>query len=416
MAEYMSEVLTNPAAGYYVRRDHVFGARGDFTTSPEISQMFGEMIGIWCMAMWAQMGRPSAARLVELGPGRGTLMADLVRGTSSFHEFSNAMSICLVEISPSLRRTQWETLGCVGTWSEQTTEGQTPSGMRISWHRSLEEVDAGACAGPALYVAHEFLDALPVHQFERGRDRAWCERLVDEAGPESPHHVRLVLSPGATPAVRAVLPLRTDGLPQHLRASMTAIEVSPQSMAVAEGLAQRVGMLGGAALIIDYGRDGPYRDSLVGIRDHGLVGVFDMPGTADLSARVDFDALRLAVGRAGAGAVMHGPISQAQLLLGLGMEVRLQRLLEEATPEEGEALIAGYERLVGGAESREDSMGDEGGTRREKKARNGGSVAKDRICEGMGLSYKAVCICPEGLEPVAFSMSSATEQPDIVDV
>lgn len=409
----MSEVLTNPSAGYYTQRD-VFGASGDFITSPEISQMFGEMIGIWCVATWEQLGRPAALRLVELGPGRGTLMADLLRGAAPFTAFTSSLEVCLVEVSPVLRRLQWEALGCSGEWDEGTTHGRTRSGVPVSWHRSLDEVPAQPDSPPALYLGHEFLDALPVHQFQRTPDKSWCERLVDEAEPGSRGHLRLVLSRGATPAVRTALPVRLEGLPPHLINSITAIEVSPQVMAVAEALATRVATNGGAALLIDYGRDGPYRDSLVAIKQHKLVGLLEQPGTADLSARVDFDAVRLAARRSGAPVAMHGPITQAQLLQGLGIELRLQRLMESASSEEErDALMAGYERLVGGESSREDAPRGRG-TRRERRAKGAAAPSQEGAArkvsggegvEGMGQSYKAVCICPEGMVPVVFGGS-----------
>ena len=160
---------------------------------------------------------------------------------------------------------------------------------------------------------------------------------------------------------------------------------------------------GGAALIVDYGRDGPYRDSLAGIRQHALVDVLEQPGTADLSARVDFDAVRLAVRRSGAAAAMHGPITQAQLLEGLGIRTRLESLAQGATAEQQEALMAGYARLVGGSGGGEDAPRGRG-TRRQRRAKGGDDGSVDLpVVEGMGHSYKAVCICPEGVEPVVFS-------------
>eukprot|EP00887_Chlorella_sp_A99_P005187 scaffold1.g5187.t1 len=390
LAEYMSEVLTNPTAGYYTQRD-VFGAAGDFVTSPEISQMFGEMVGIWCVAAWQQMGAPPALRLVELGPGRGTLMADLLRGTSAFPAFSAALSVGLVEVSPVLRAAQWAALRCAGA---PPAEGAaTPAGVsafggaRVAWHRSLEEVDESL---PTIYIAHEFMDALPVHQFQK-TERGWCERLVDIASPDSPLHLRLVLSPGATPAARVLLPRRLQQLPLKQRAALKELEICPQGMATAQALARRVGAHGGAALVVDYGQDGPYGASLQAsdayararaprapraIRQHEFVGLLERPGSADLSARVDFGALRRAAAATGAPVACYGPIPQAHFLLSLGIEARLQQLSAGATPAQAAALREGLHRLVGG----------------------GAGAARPQD-EGMGHSYKAFAIAPADAEP-----------------
>lgn len=382
LAEYVSEVLTNAAAGYYTRRD-VFGVAGDFITSPEISQMFGEMMGIWAVAAWQAAGSPPAARLVELGPGRGTLMADLLRGTAPFAGFTASLSIALVEISPVLRKMQWEALGCVGEWSADAVAGVTPAGVAVTWHRSLEEVPEDG--KPIFVIAHEFLDALPVHQFQKTAGGGWGERLVGEAPPGSKQHFQLVLSPGPTPASRALLPLRLQGLPLARRAALDALEVCPQGMALAEALARRVAASGGAALLIDYGQDGPYAGSLQAIKGHAQVGLFETPGDADLSAWVDFDALRLAVARSGGSAEVHGPITQERLLHGLGIRERLQTLLDAAPGDDvAEGLVKGYLRLVGGSSQRGSTGNKEG---------------EEEEVDGMGESYKAVCISAKGAPP-----------------
>ncbi|KAK6928277.1 Protein arginine methyltransferase NDUFAF7 [Dillenia turbinata] len=171
VAEYMEEVLTNPKAGFYINR-HVFGAEGDFITSPEVSQMFGE-----------QMGPPSRVNPVELGPGRGTLVADLLRGVSKFKNFTESLHIHLVECSPTLQKLQYSNLKCVDEASgggdgdgDTRTIGKL-AGSPVSWHAALEEVSSGV---PTTFVAHEFYDALPVHQFQRAF-RGWCEKMIDVA-------------------------------------------------------------------------------------------------------------------------------------------------------------------------------------------------------------------------------------------
>ncbi|KAF8068163.1 midA [Scenedesmus sp. PABB004] len=411
----MGEVLTHPASGYYMARD-VFGAAGDFTTSPEISQAFGEVLGVWCVLVWQALGQPARLRLVELGPGRGTLMADLLRGTAGFAGFASALEVHLVEVSPALRRQQWAALRCSGeqqAGAEREEGGHGVCGIngaQVSWHASLDAVPRGA---PALFLAHEFLDALPVHQFVRDPRRGWLEVMVDAADephrassashdgiplvqqpqqpqqppPGSPQqpppgqqdaglHLRYVLSPGPTPASALLVPRRLAALQRYGQRleHPDAIEVGARAMAVCETLARRIAADGGAALLVDYGRDAPYANSLTAIRAHGGVHPLSQPGSADLSAWVDFSAMRMAAeeaaeveaaaaqaeggggggsaaGAAGAppvapGVDVHGPVCQADLLHRLGIQARLQQLAQSATPAQAEALVSGYRRLV----------------------------------------------------------------------
>ncbi|DBA72425.1 TPA: hypothetical protein ACH3X2_010456 [Trebouxia sp. C0005] len=400
LAEYMSEVLTNPQAGYYINRD-VFGTDGDFTTSPEISQLFGEMIGIWCLTVWQQLGSPSKMRLVELGPGRGTLMADLLRGTAPFKPFISGLDVHLVEVSKFLRLQQWDKLHCRGlpAVAASTAEGhQTgtamPSGVQVHWHRSLDEIPDDL---PTVYIAHEFLDALPVHQFQK-TERGWCERLIDVASDESPLHFRLVLSPRPTPASKLLVERRLRALPFDQKAAMKGLEVSPQAMSTAGDLAKRVATHGGAALLIDYGRNIPYPTSLQAIREHQFCGLLEQPGKADLSAHVDFGAIRQGVRESQAAATCHGPISQRQLLQGLGIEARLQALLKTADADQADMLQTGYLRLVGGGASATASVQGDGRQKGEQQDQDAQPVQ-----EGMGLTYQAMAITSEDAPvPVAF--------------
>jgi NADH dehydrogenase [ubiquinone] 1 alpha subcomplex assembly factor 7 len=225
VADFMSEVLTHPTLGYYMTRD-VFGTRGDFVTSPEVSQLFGEMCGVWAACMWEAMGRPSRVLLTELGPGRGTLMADLLRGVGSLPGLREALEVHLVEVSPALRRMQASALGC-GAAAGATGAGTTASGVRVRWHTALATVPAG----PLILLAHEFFDALPVHQFQR-TPRGWCERLVDVgttpppgAPPGTPPPpLRFVLSRGPTPASRLLVPRRLEALPKEQADALWALE------------------------------------------------------------------------------------------------------------------------------------------------------------------------------------------------
>ena len=333
-------------------------------------------------------------------------MADLLRGTAAFPNFIAALSVDMVEISPVLRLKQQEKLLArphkdtdIGSSSSTPESIITPTGVTVRWHRSLDEVPE-AWDGPTAYIAHEFFDALPVHQFQRS-GRTWLERLVDEAPQNDPRHFRMVLSPGPTAAVRALLPRRLETMPLHLRAAMNSIEICPRGMALAETLAKRVAKHGGAGLIMDYGRDGPFEDSVRAIRNHRLSGPFESPGSADISAWVDFEALRMAVTHSGASAMTHGPISQAKFLQGLGLETRLHQLLQAADEAQAVELISGYKRLVGATHIKEDASEVSQGKAPAGTARSQHGGVEE---EGMGQSYQAMCITPSGIDaPLPFS-------------
>ncbi|KAK6913205.1 Protein arginine methyltransferase NDUFAF7 [Dillenia turbinata] len=346
VAEYMEEVLTNPKAGFYINRD-VFGAEGDFITSPEVSQMFGEMVGVWAMCLWEQMGRPSRVNLVELGPGRGTLMADLLCGVSKFKNFTESLHIHLVECSPTLQKLQRSNLKCVDEGSSGG-DGDTRTisklvGTPVSWHVALEEVPSGV---PTIIVAHEFYDALPVHQFQRAT-RGWFEKMIDVAENSS---FQFVLSPKSTPATLFLMKRCKWASPEELN-KLEQIEVCPKAMELTEAIATRLSGDGGGALIIDYGLDGVVSDSLQAIRKHKFVHILDNPGTADLSAYVDFASIRHSAEEASENVSVHGPITQSQFLGSLGINFRVEALLQNCTDEQAESLRTGYWRLVGDGEA-----------------------------------------------------------------
>ena len=311
VARFMAEALGHPKHGYYITRDP-FGVAGDFVTAPEISQMFGELIGLWLATVWQQMGTPSPVHLVELGPGRGTLMADALRAAKLVPEFRSAIRLHLVETSPTLRKAQAEAL----------------SDAAPVWHNHV----AGVPAGPMLLVANEFFDALPVRQYERTPD-GWHERLVDADGPDG---FRFVLSP-----------VRFDGCdsPVLSAAPPGAVwETAPAGLAVAEEIAARLAAQGGAALLIDYGyTDGTPRATLQALRGHKHHPVLEAPGSADLTALVDFAAL--ADTARAAGATVKGPVPQGRFLDALGIGARAARL-SAAAPAEAEAIEAARWRLT----------------------------------------------------------------------
>ncbi|GAU39975.1 hypothetical protein TSUD_61650 [Trifolium subterraneum] len=335
LGEYMSEVLTNPKAGYYINRD-VFGAQGDFITSPEVSQMFGE-----------QMGRPERVNLVELGPGRGTLMADLLRGASKFKNFTEALHVHLVECSPALKNLQHKNLKCVDEENaDENTDKRTVStlvGTPVSWHATLEQVPSGS---PTIIIAHEFFDALPVHQFQKA-SRGWCEKMVDVAEDSSLH---FVLSPHPTPTTLYLLKRAKWAATEEI-AKLNQIEICPKAIDLTQTIVERISSDGGGALIIDYGLDGVVSDSLQAIRKHKFVHLLDDPGSADLSAYVDFASIRHSAEEASGEVSVHGPITQSQFLGALGINFRVESLLQNCTEEQADSLRTGYWRLVGDGEA-----------------------------------------------------------------
>ncbi|KAF4376644.1 hypothetical protein F8388_025515 [Cannabis sativa] len=343
--KYMEEVLTNPKAGFYINRD-VFGAEGDFITSPEVSQMFGEMVGVWAMCLWEQMGQPKKVNLVELGPGRGTLMVDLLRGVSKFKNFIESLHVHLVECSPTLQKLQHENLKCVDEDITDQVDKRTVSTLAqtpVSWHAALEQVPSGV---PTIIIAHEFYDALPVHQFQRA-SRGWSEKMVDVAEDST---FRFVLSPQPTPAT-LYLAKRCKWASTEEVTKLDQIEVCPKAMELTQTIADRISSDGGGALIIDYGMNGIVSDSLQAIRKHKFVNILDDPGSADLSAYVDFASIRHSAEEVSGDVAVYGPITQSQFLGSLGINFRVDALLPNCTDEQAESLRTGYWRLVGEGEA-----------------------------------------------------------------
>ena len=317
VAEYMAEALGHPQHGYYTQRDP-FGMTGDFITAPEISQMFGELLGAWCAATWQSMGRPKPVRVVELGPGRGTLMADALRGTRKVAGFRDAIDLHMVETSPVLRARQAETLA------------QAAPGIAATWHDLFDEVPPG----PLLLVTNELFDALPIHQFEFHGGR-WHERIV-ALDPAEGRLVFALRAPGAVFGAATPPPLAHEG---------SIVEICPAGISLAGAIGRRVARDGGAALIVDYGHDGnSFGDSLQAVRRHRKHDVLAEPGTADLAAHVDFGALVRAAREV--GAAVYGPIPQNTLLERLGIRVRAAALARNATPQQAEDLRTATERLL----------------------------------------------------------------------
>jgi NADH dehydrogenase [ubiquinone] 1 alpha subcomplex assembly factor 7 len=314
VARYMSLALAHPEHGYYSKKEP-FGAAGDFVTAPEISQMFGEILVLWLAQAWLDRGRPRPLRLVEIGPGRGTMMADMLRALRAVPELLAAAKVHLVETSPRLREAQRQRL----------------ARQQVSWHEDLE----GVPAGPLLLVANEVLDAITVHQLVM-TEGGWVERCVglDDEG-------RLAFVPARQPAPAAL----ASGLPADA-APGTIAEASPARAALAEAIGRRLALHPGVALVIDYGGSpaAPAGDTLQAVRAQRPCDPLIAPGEADLSSQVDFGPLARAAVRGGAR--VHGPVPQGAFLRALGIEARALNLMRNASAEERRELRAALFRLT----------------------------------------------------------------------
>ncbi len=305
----VAQFMAAANAHYYATRDPL-GASGDFITAPEISQMFGELLGAWCADLWVRAGRPEI-RYVELGPGRGTLAADALRAMSST---GLRPQVHFVETSPALRALQAE---------------------RVPGAHFHDDIGGLPDDCPLLVIANEFFDALPVYQLVKASD-GWRERRVACQD--------LIFLPVAGKLVpETVLP---DGVREAPAGSI--IESSPASVAIARALATRLVKQGGAALIVDYGYDGPaVGETLQAVKGHNFANPFEAPGEHDLTAHVDFTALAAIATLAG-GAV-RGPVSQGDFLGSLGIAERASTLAR-ANRHEGERLAEAHRRLTSPAD------------------------------------------------------------------
>jgi NADH dehydrogenase [ubiquinone] 1 alpha subcomplex assembly factor 7 len=316
LAHYMQMSLLDPEHGYYMKRDPL---GRDFITAPEISQIFGELIGLFFAQAWEDRGRPGKFHLVELGPGRGTLMADLLRAAAKVRpDFVAAAHVVLVEASPVLRSIQAQMLG----------------NRDVQWAGTFAEVPDDA---PLFLVANEFFDALPAQQFvktfDSRREVNWYERMVSAQG----ENLVFALAPEPVPSA-----LSLNAMPA---AQLGAIfEIQPAAQAIVSDIAHRVASRGGLGLIIDYGHVAGLGDTFQAIKAHAFVEPLEDPGEADLTVHVDFGAL------AGAAreeqAQVWGPITQAEFLEALGIRLRGERL-KRAAPEKANEIDAAIDRLIG---------------------------------------------------------------------
>ncbi len=314
LAEYMSQSLMHTSHGYY-QQEKIFGAEGDFTTAPEVSQMFGEVIGLWLADRWIHMGKPDPCMLVELGPGRGTLMADILRTTATVAGFNSAMQVHLVETSKQLKDIQ---------------RAKIPN---ANWHDTIDNVPEG----PSLIIANEFFDALPIHQFERQKG-IWLERRVTTSD------TGFVLTLGPTSAAVSLITNSFQGAPNG-----AIIEVCPAALAVIDNMADRLKHHISAALIIDYGYvKFALGDTFQALRGHKYVDPLEDPGKADLTAHVNFESLANAASNKGITSTKI--IEQGAFLMALGIGVRAEKLAGSAEGANAAEILAALKRLTSATE------------------------------------------------------------------
>ena len=317
VGEYMALCLGDPEHGYYTTRDPL-GSPGDFITAPEISQMFGELIGLWMAAVWKQMGAPENIRIIELGPGRGTLINDALRAVQVMPGFRDAIALHLIEISPALEARQERTLEHLGT--------------SMSWHPALQDVPQG----PAIIVANEFFDALPVNQAVK-TEHGWHERQIeiDSAG-----NLAFTFARDQIAHFDMLLPAAVRAAPER-----SIFEWRDDRVAMELG--RRIADNGGAALVIDYGHaETAIGETLQAVGQHAYADPLTAPGNIDLTAHVDFQALGRAVEAMGVNG--FGPIEQSQFLQRLGIEARAAKLKAAAASHAAAAEIdLAVARLIG---------------------------------------------------------------------
>jgi len=360
VAEYMGVCLLDPKDGYYPTRDPL-GSDGDFITAPEISQMFGEVLGLWAVQSWKEMGKPNQIHLAELGPGRGIMMSDMLRAARLVPDFIKALQVHLIEASPALEAVQGQTL--------------KDSPVPISWVQSLSDVPAG----PMIVVGNEYLDCLPIRQFiqkDRFAGRAgWHERLVTLEVENESETLTFAFAP--EPISGLVAKMLPSGQSQAKNDDL--IETCPSAHQILDQLAERFKQYPGRALFIDYGPETTeFGDTLQALKRHEKVGVFSDPGNTDLTARVDFGALNEIANSINLEAMV--PVTQREFLSKLGIEMRAVALAR-AKPESKPKISRQLERLTGEAQ--------------------------------MGELFKAICFQSAGLDlPFGFRKVSTTQNGD----
>lgn len=317
VATFMSIVLGHPQHGYYTAQKP-FGSSGDFVTAPEVSQVFGELLGLWCVQAWMDCGKPAPFNFVELGPGRGTLIVDAMRAaTQVAPEFVKAAQVYLVEASASLRAEQKKCLDAAA--------------ISAKWLSRFGDLPKR----PAILIANEFFDALPIHQYTFGGD-GWRERFVTVDKTNGKPRFVFTLSPTIS---KSPLPAGLKALEGDL------LEVSPASIALGAEIGAVIIKNGGAALIVDYGYAATaVGDTLQAVRDHAFHDVLSDVGTADLTAHVNFQHIAEAAG--GEGARVWKPIAQGDFLTQLGIKQRCAKLVAGKPSDIATSLQQDVVRLI----------------------------------------------------------------------
>lgn len=319
VADYMAACLGDREAGYYTTREP-FGRDGDFITAPEISQMFGELIGIWCVSEWDALGRPDNIVLCEIGPGRGTLMSDMLRtiGRLAPPMLGHA-HVAMVETSPRLVERQKEKL--------------SDTGAKIDWFERFSDIPADTSNGPLILVTNELFDAIPFRQFVKSNGR-FVERLIALDERDEFHFVS-----GAGGIDPALLPKDHAQAPEG-----TVFEAAPARTALMQEIASHIATTRGAALNIDYGHlEAGFGDTLQAMLKHAYDDVFANPGEADLTSHVDFDILEKTARVSGC---KTGMMTQGEFLLAMGLLDRAGRLGSGKDAAFQEKLRQDVERLA----------------------------------------------------------------------
>ncbi len=314
--EYMALCLFDPSDGYYTTREP-FGAEGDFVTAPEVSQMFGELIAVWLYQAWLAIGRPLPVTVAEIGPGRGTLMKDMLRTLSRIDPaLATGASFALIETSPRLTEIQKQTLA--------------GSSVELGWHETIATLPQA----PLLIVGNELFDAVPIRQFIRA-GTGWRERMI---GLDDADELRFFAGAGSVET--SVLPDNAAEAPQG-----AVVEVAPARAALMAAIAERIASHGGAGLFPDYGHLQPgFGDTLQAVRKHAHEDVLANPGQADLTAHVDFAALAAVVRAHGLDVELS---TQGDFLLGMGLLERAGLLGSQASEDARQTIAGAVERLAG---------------------------------------------------------------------
>ncbi len=319
ISNFMKHALQTAESGYYTGNKPVFGRNGDFITAPEISQLFGEIIGIWCVNTWKLNGSPKKFNLVELGPGKGTLMKDLLRATKNTPGFHEAMSICLVELNSAFRSTQKNNI----------------EHSRLEWHLKYENVPEGF----SIVVANEFFDALPINQYTKRKDD-WFINMVDLNEDKQCLYVNQF---DASPTIKDFLHAKYPNLKDN-----AIVETQDETNIILGQISKNIHEHGGAALIIDYGYTESmhrnYISTLQAVKDHKYSPIFQEIGNADISSHINFTTLYDIANLYKAHT--YGPITQGEFLRNMYVDLRKNILLLKANKKQRNDILTGYDRLI----------------------------------------------------------------------